>query len=261
MNIFGIDIVETKKDKILQNIETYLIQKKPEKRGWTLSSVGPELLLLTKKDLHFRKLLQKTTIVFPEGSGMSYAGLFLLGKWIPKVPGVDLVRDLLRIASEHHKKVLCVLAEGGLSSEEDVKNILQKQFPHLKIFTCSVFSDHPMIEPERRGKMHTSSEKISQIFETVKPDMVFVALGQGIQEKWIAEYQNKFDDVSIWMGVGGSFDFFTGKVCRAPKILRILGLEWLWRLFLSPRKRLKRIFNAVIIFPMLVFSQKYGIIF
>lgn len=51
------------------------------------------------------------------------------------------------------------------------------------------------------------------------------------------------------MGVGGSFDYLTGKLRRAPRWMRTIGLEWLWRLILQPR-RFRRIWNAVIVFPM-----------
>jgi len=41
------------------------------------------------------------------------------------------------------------------------------------------------------------------------------------------------------MGVGGSFDVYSGKVARAPESLQKLGLEWLWRLAKKP-SRLKQ---------------------
>jgi len=57
--------------------------------------------------------------------------------------------------------------------------------------------------------------------------------------------------VKIAMGVGGSFDYISGKAGRAPRLIRKIGLEWLWRLFAEP-KRIKRIFKATILFPILV---------
>jgi len=61
--------------------------------------------------------------------------------------------------------------------------------------------------------------------------------------------------VKLAIGVGGSFDFISGKTKRAPKFLQSLGLEWLWRFILQPW-RIKRIFNAIIIFPLLVLKEK-----
>ena len=52
------------------------------------------------------------------------------------------------------------------------------------------------------------------------------------------------------MGVGGSFDFLTGKKKRAPKFLQKIGLEWLWRFLQEPKYRAKRIWKAVVVFPI-----------
>ena len=57
------------------------------------------------------------------------------------------------------------------------------------------------------------------------------------------------------MGVGGAFDFITKKIRRAPKFLRFFGLEWLWRLIQQP-KRIKRIFRAIVMFPIKVIFKK-----
>ena len=63
--------------------------------------------------------------------------------------------------------------------------------------------------------------------------------------------------VKIAMGVGGSFDFISGKIKRAPKVFRLLGMEWLWRLLQEPRKRLPRIFNAVVKFSYEFFKWRF----
>ena len=88
-----------------------------------------------------------------------------------------------------------------------------------------------------------------------KPDVLFVALGQVKQEKWIIKNLPKLPSVCLAMGVGGSFDYISKIIPRAPKFARILGLEWLVRLILQP-KRIKRIWNAVAVFMWLVVKNK-----
>ncbi len=61
--------------------------------------------------------------------------------------------------------------------------------------------------------------------------------------------------VKLAVGVGGAFDFITGRIKRAPKLMRSIGLEWLWRLFCQPW-RIKRVFRAIIKFPLLVFLNR-----
>ena len=81
-------------------------------------------------------------------------------------------------------------------------------------------------------------------------------MGAPKQEKWIAENLKKMPDVKLAIGVGGSFDFISGKVQRAPEFMRTLGFEWLWRLIIQPW-RIKRIFNAVVVFPWLVLKSRF----
>ena len=83
-----------------------------------------------------------------------------------------------------------------------------------------------------------------------------MALGAPWQEKFIYHNLPKLPSVKLAIGVGGAFDFLTGKIQRAPKLLRILGLEWLWRLLKQPW-RVKRIYNAVIVFPWEFFKWRF----
>jgi len=93
------------------------------------------------------------------------------------------------------------------------------------------------------------------IADIIQPDCIFVALGAPRQEEWIRDNISKYPTVKIAMGVGGSFDFISGRVRRAPIIFRNIGIEWLWRLAVQPW-RARRIFNAVIFFPLTVLREK-----
>ncbi|EKD85274.1 MAG: hypothetical protein ACD_38C00056G0001 [uncultured bacterium] len=74
---------------------------------------------------------------------------------------------------------------------------------------------------------------------SLKPvDLLFVAFGHIKQEKWIDNNLDKIP-VRVAIGVGGAFDYLSASVPRAPKVLRKLGFEWLFRLMIQPW-RLKR---------------------
>ncbi|NQV89770.1 MAG: WecB/TagA/CpsF family glycosyltransferase, partial [Parcubacteria group bacterium] len=83
------------------------------------------------------------------------------------------------------------------------------------------------------------------------PDVVAVALGHGKQEAFIDAAKAILPDVRVWIGVGGSFDMISCMRRRAPKGLRSMGLEWLWRLIIEP-SRWRRIADAAIVFPWMV---------
>jgi N-acetylglucosaminyldiphosphoundecaprenol N-acetyl-beta-D-mannosaminyltransferase len=62
--------------------------------------------------------------------------------------------------------------------------------------------------------------------------------------------------VNVAIGVGGTFDFYSGKISRAPKFVQKIGLEWLWRLMREP-KRIFRIWNATFKFIGFIYKAKY----
>ncbi len=105
------------------------------------------------------------------------------------------------------------------------------------------------------NKIQNQNDQIIKIINASKPDIILVALGAPLQEYWIAENLAKLPSVKLAVGVGGTFDFISGKVRRAPRIMRAAGLEWFWRLIIQPR-RLPRIFNATLKFLFTVLLWK-----
>ena len=75
------------------------------------------------------------------------------------------------------------------------------------------------------------------------------------QERWIYRNLKRLPSVKVAIGVGGAFDFNSGKIKRAPQWMRKAGLEWLWRLVLQPR-RIKRIWKATVVFVRLIYREK-----
>ena len=113
-------------------------------------------------------------------------------------------------------------------------NLLQKSIPNLKIAGTS-------------SKDPNDPNVIYDIRES-GADIVLVAYGPPKQEIWIAKNKEK-TGAKILVGVGGTFDMIAGVLPRAPKLMRALHLEWLWRLILQP-SRIGRIWSAVVVFPL-----------
>jgi exopolysaccharide biosynthesis WecB/TagA/CpsF family protein len=78
------------------------------------------------------------------------------------------------------------------------------------------------------------------------------------QEACIHETLDHCSNIKLWLWIGSSFDYHIGYQKRAPKIWRSLGFEWLYRIFTSPNKlkRLRRIYQALIVFPIRVLLYK-----
>jgi exopolysaccharide biosynthesis WecB/TagA/CpsF family protein len=140
------------------------------------------------------------------------------------VTGADLVPALLALAEKHGIPVIIFNKEISLSTNSLLQVVLQKEYPKLKL----LFNQSP-----------------------ASYSFVFCTYGAPIQEVFLAEQQVP----SLYLGVGGSLDYLTGKQRRAPRAVRAIGLEWLWRVFLQPN-RLGRIWNATVVFPLRFLAEK-----
>lgn len=106
------------------------------------------------------------------------------------------------------------------------------------------------------GSDDTTGSDAREHIKTFSPDILLVAFGHPKQELWIEKHLNEFPSLKAVVGVGGTFDYWSGSKKRAPLTLRAFGLEWLWRLICEP-KRWKRILNAVIVFPVLAIRGRF----
>ncbi|GAA4021003.1 WecB/TagA/CpsF family glycosyltransferase [Actimicrobium antarcticum] len=77
--------------------------------------------------------------------------------------------------------------------------------------------------------------------------VVLVAMGNPMQEQWILDHRAVLD-ANLLMGIGALFDFWSGDKQRAPELVKKLRLEWLYRLYLEPRRLLRRYTWDIVIF-------------
>lgn len=250
--ILGGEIDNLSRLTVQQKIRDILLAKTPSK----IFTPNPEMLVYAHDHAAFLRILNAGNLNVCDGFGIRFVSLF--SKKIPRVeryPGVDCLIDMCKIAEETGKRVFLL---GGASDVvlEKTKKELHKKFPALIIsgshpgvyITCLPSGDSLFAVSD------DANEKIIDDIIDAAPDILFVAFGHGKQEWWIDRYMAELPSVTIAMGVGGSFDFISGHVRRAPRILRSFGLEWLWRLLLQPW-RVKRIWNATARFLYLFFIK------
>ena len=162
------------------------------------------------------------------------------------------MEEILRIANEKRLSVFLAIRKDGLSSYEEVKDSMLKKYPDIGIHGIEIdcHSDRSDSEAEESAVYRKRFLDYARN-DTAMRDIVFCNFGAPYQELFLSDLKNNRGNIRLAMGVGGAFDFLTGKVPRAPKCLRTIGLEWLWRLLLQPI-RWKRIWNVVLIFPLKV---------
>ena len=202
---------------------------------------NPEITLLAQKNPAYQKILNASALNTPDGTGLIYASklLKLFGKskifLRERVTGTDLTIELIKRSKTYGYKIFFF----GASKESNAKT---QEF--ARRYGAHIAGDYS------GGDME--DEKLITRINQSKADLVLVALGAPKQELWISKHLKECPHVKLMIGIGGAFDFIAEARVRAPSPLRRLGFEWLYRLIQEPR-RIKRIANAVFVFPMKVF--------
>jgi len=241
IKILGVKINKLTTKEVLEKIEEFLLSDEQ----YQVVTLNSEILLEAQKDEEYFYILNNADLAVLDGSGPKFASL-TTGNNLERIPGVDLTEKILRIAENKKLKVAVLNWRGGLSKKEDIEKALAKKYPDLKFVAENV---------ERDFTDFTKTKSLARLRE-FEPDILFITLGAPHQEKFIYHNLDKISSAKLALGVGGSFDFISGKIKRAPLIFRKLGIEWLWRLMMQPW-RWKRIYNAVIIFPCKFIKWKF----
>ncbi|MDO9399630.1 MAG: WecB/TagA/CpsF family glycosyltransferase [bacterium] len=243
INILGIKINNFTKKEVLVEIEKILNSKKQH----YIVTPNPEIILTaTGHDEEFFYILNKASLSLPDGVGLKIAGWFM-GINLSRITGADLVKDILELAEKQNKKVAIFNLKDGLSSTQDITVALIKKYPKLKFVVSEV---------ELRGTPRSSASETFGTIKQFQPEIIFCTFGAPYQEKFIFHNLKNLQSVKLGIGVGGAFDFLTNRIKRAPKLFRAIGIEWLWRLIKQP-SRWKRIYNAIIIFPIKFFLWRF----
>ena len=249
VEILGVKIDDLTMEEALQKIEGFLTDGQQH----YIVTPNPEFLVLAQKDKKFRQILNQADLAVPDGVGLIFASWFLGRPLKQKIAGTDLMERICQKAVQ--KKWPVFLIGGEEEVAEKAGENLKKKYSELQIGTVFRSEDSGTVPLGASSDEDTPDETVPSSLSEGQ-SLLFVALGMPKQEKWINENLKKMPSVKLVMGVGGAFDFIAGQVPRAPKFLRAISLEWLWRFFYQPW-RIKRIFKAVIVFPYLVIRSVF----
>lgn len=181
--------------------------------------------MLAAKNVSFRACLGQF-MVLTDGIGVDLGSRVLYGAKFPaNLNGTDFVPHLLEAA----QKPLSVMLLGGRPGV--AQNAAATLARHMPQHSISVLND---------GFFDAEKERdILVRLQAANPDVLLVALGNPLQEKWIAQNCTSAN-CGIAIGVGALFDFLAGEVTRAPAFVRRARLEWLWRLSQEPVRLFRR---------------------
>lgn len=230
--IMGVDITSTSTHEVLGFVRHFWASK----QKFVIFTPNPELVLMVQKDKKLRDIVNSADLNIPDGVGLTYASRFLGKGRLNIIPGRKLFVKLVDLVKTTDRKAF-FLGGGG------IKNVTWG--PNL----------NKNGEPMGKEDIVREKEVIGKINE-IKPDLLFVGFGMPKQEKWIHRNLSRLN-IGGAMTVGGTFSYIYGQSRLPPGWMEKAGLEWLWRLLREPR-RVGRIFNAVVVFPLKVLQYKYS---
>jgi N-acetylglucosaminyldiphosphoundecaprenol N-acetyl-beta-D-mannosaminyltransferase len=213
--------------------------------GWGLHhvvTVNPEFVIVARRDARFAAVLRESALATADGIGIVLAGR-VLGVPVPgRVTGVDLVEGLAGLG---HAGCRLFLLGAGPGVAEEAASRLRDRFPGARI--AGTFAGSPD---------DASFPEIAERLGEAQASVLLVAFGHPVQDLWISRHRDALatHGILVGIGVGGVFDYLSGRVPRAPRLLRRLGLEWLYRLIRQPWRWRRQL--ALPLFALLVVRER-----
>ncbi|MGL1933094.1 MAG: WecB/TagA/CpsF family glycosyltransferase [Desulfotalea sp.] len=223
INLFNIQFANMSMLKAVEKIRQIIAYGG---RAKSIFFVNPDCLNKTFSDSNYHKMLQNADYVFPDGIGLTIACKILRNPLEENVNGTDMLPFLCEMAAKNNYSLFLLGGQPGVSTKMAAN--LEKKYQVQIAGTFHGFFNH---EQE-------NNSVISAINES-KADIVLVAFGAPLQEKWITDYSSQLK-ATVAMGVGGLFDFYSENTKRAPRWLREIGMEWVYRFLQEPGRMWKR---------------------
>ncbi|MBN2860530.1 MAG: WecB/TagA/CpsF family glycosyltransferase [Sphaerochaetaceae bacterium] len=217
-----IPIRNVSKERAVQLIWEHLEQTGPSE----IHFVNAHCINVAARDEHYHSILKSAAAVFPDGTGIRKAGDALGHPIADNVNGTDLFPMICDACAKTGTTLYLLggkpaVAETSARWAED----------HTGSFIIAGSHDGYFSKEE--------TPSVIQEINTSNCDILLVGMGVPSQEIWLREHREELQ-VPVVMGVGGLFDYYSGTIPRAPRFMRTMGVEWVWRLMMEPGRMWRR---------------------
>ncbi|GMV78691.1 MAG: beta-1,4-N-acetyl- mannosaminyltransferase [Chitinophagaceae bacterium] len=204
-------------------------------------------ILWARTNAHLQKVYNTADLTLCDGVPILWAAKFLGTSLKGRVTGLDLLPQFIEYAADKNIKMFFLGAKEGVA--QSLKDWAEKKYPKIQI--GEVYSP-----PFAEKFSEEENEKMIQLINDYKPNILWVSLTAPKQDYWIYENFDKLN-VNIAIGVGGAFEVTAGIIKRSPVWMQKSGLEWLYRFINEPRRMFRRYFIEAPKFIPLIIQQKY----
>lgn len=224
-DVLGIHVSDTDMPRALRAIDCWVSQG--ERQHVCVCDVNA--LLNARKDPELTRFCNASGLTLPDGVPLVWAGRLAGVRTVRRVCGPDLMPLAVKLSETTGWKHFFLGGAPGVAAR--LEEMLRREYPRARIVGhfCPPF--RPATDSETR-------ELINMINQS-GADIVWVGLGAPKQEQWMCQARPCLQ-AAVIIGVGAAFNFQIGDVRRAPRVMQIAGLEWLYRLLSEPRRLWRR---------------------
>ncbi|HZZ20830.1 MAG TPA: WecB/TagA/CpsF family glycosyltransferase [Opitutaceae bacterium] len=205
-----------------------------------------DFLVKARRDEELRRILVNADLVLCDGKPIVWASHWLGGPLPCRVAGSDLVPLLAKRAAERGWRMF--ILGGEPAAAEAAARRMAEDYPRLP--PVAHYS------PPHRPLEQMDDAEIQRRIHEARPDILLVCFGCPKQEKWIGRNSGK-TGVPVMIGAGATVDFLANRVLRAPRWMRSVGLEWLFRLMQEPKRLIRRYADDFIHFFPAIVRQRW----
>jgi len=229
--ILGVAVDNLTMDEVLNAVE----EKIAEGGFHQIATANADFLIKSIHDEELYETLTRCDLVLADGMPLVWASRLLGTGLKERVAGAALVPQLARLSARRGYRIFLLGADE--ESSAGTAAWMERNYPGVRIAGRYCPRHSPLEEMDH--------EEILSRIEEARPDILLVAFGNPKQEKWLTMHRQRLE-VPVCIGVGGSFDFLSGKTSRAPSWMQHSGMEWLHRTMQDPSRLAKRyLSNAV----------------
>lgn len=237
VNVMDYEVFSGDLDKIKLENENALV----------INTINAYSFVVASRDPLFRRALQDSDILVPDGFPVVFAAKYLKKSRIRKIAGADVFFSLCERMNE--KEGRCFFLGSSDSTLEKINQRLKLEFPYIK---AGFFSP-----PFKKEFSKDENTVMLEAINSFKPDVLFVGMTAPKQEKWVAEHRNSVE-AGVITSIGAVFDFYAGTTSRPSSFWVNNNLEWFIRLLKEPRRLWKRylIYSPLFFISMLKYKFK-----
>lgn len=197
-----------------------------------INCLNPHSFVVSREDEEFRAALINSDFLVIDGVGLAVALSVLSRSFISRVTGSDVFYSLSE-ELQQTRDSFSVLFLGS----DDTNLALIKEKYLADYNNCLVV--HTYSPPFKENFNLFELSAMLEFIKETKPDVVWLGLTAPKQEK-VAQFMKSRCPGTVFVSIGAVFDFYSGRLPRAPVFVRRFGFEWLYRLFFNPRHLIKR---------------------